>query len=75
MNMYKLALLTILTMLAAGCSQKPAATMPEVNDENCKTENVLKIEDKAMRQEFVSKCIRRDTPLSRAQVDSKPKSW
>ena len=33
--------------------------LPAVNDENCKTENLQKMDDKEMRQEFASLCIRR----------------
>jgi len=32
--------------------------MPELNDENCRHENVMKIPDKEVRQEFSSLCLR-----------------
>lgn len=32
--------------------------MPEVNDINCQHENVLKIKNKSMQKEFVSRCLR-----------------
>ena len=35
--------------------------LPAVNDENCKTENLKKMEDKETRQELASLCIRRGT--------------
>ena len=35
------------------------ALMPEVNDENCKGENIDKIEDKEMRSEFAKQCLMR----------------
>ena len=36
----------LVAALVAGCDNKPAtAPMPEVNDENCKPENIAKIED------------------------------
>ncbi len=49
------ALATVLATLVAGCSRKPL----EVNEENCKIENVQKIEDKEMRQEFGGRCFMR----------------
>lgn len=43
------------------------ALMPEVNDENCKGENIDKIEDKEMRSEFTKQCLMRGdfTPSSK----------
>ena len=50
---------------------KPALqAMPEVNDENCKLENIQKIEEKGMQQEFAGKCARRGT-----FKPSEPKKW
>ena len=58
-------------VLIAGCDSKPAMpTMPEVNDENCKTENIAKIQDKGMQQEFSGKCLRRGT-----FKPSTPRAW
>ena len=66
-----LALAAALAVLAAGCDNKPALqAMPEVNDENCKLENVQKIEDKGMQQDFAGKCARRGT-----FKPSEPKKW
>lgn len=42
--------------LLFGCSEPE---MPEVNDTNCKLENIKKLENRAMQQEFSSKCLRR----------------
>lgn len=42
--------------LLNGCGEEK---MLEVNDINCQRETILKIEDKAMQQEFASKCFRR----------------
>ena len=48
------------TLAKSGCEAKPAAQiMPEVNDENCKSENIAKILDKPTQQEFAGKCVRR----------------
>jgi|APTNR8051073442_1049403.scaffolds.fasta_scaffold00193_14 entry exclusion lipoprotein TrbK len=66
-----LALAAALAVLAAGCDNKPALqAMPEVNDENCKLENIQKIEEKGMQQEFAGKCARRGT-----FKPSEPKKW
>jgi entry exclusion lipoprotein TrbK len=35
--------------------------LPAVNDVNCKTANLKRMEDKETRQEFASLCIRRGT--------------
>ena len=50
----------LVAALVAGCDNKPAtAPMPEVNDENCKPENIAKIEDQGVQQAFSSLCLRR----------------
>lgn len=63
MNLRKvrtLALAALVAVLAAACGPKPEPqTMPEVNDENCKPENVQKLADKAMQQDFSSACLHR----------------
>ena len=56
-----------LVFIVSGCSD---AKMPEVNNINCQHENILKIEDKAMQQDFASKCLRRG-----GFKPSPPKSW
>lgn len=74
MNLCKattLALAAVLAVLVAGCGNKPALqAMPEVSDENCKHENIQKIEDKGMQQEFAGKCLRRGT-----FKPSEPRNW
>jgi entry exclusion lipoprotein TrbK len=48
--------------LVMACSpNEPKKQMPAVNDENCKTENLEKMEDKETRQELASLCFRRGT--------------
>ncbi len=47
-----------LAIFLSGCFEEK---MPEVNDANCKTENIKKIEDRTIQQEFASKCLRRGT--------------
>lgn len=74
MNLRKVSTLALAAALAAstaGCDNKPALqTMPEVNDENCKLENIQKIEDKGMQQDFADKCARRGI-----FKPSEPKKW
>ena len=75
-NKYLLKLLTatILIVIAGGCSnnEEPPkqAVKLEVNDENCKFENIKKIEDKPAREEFAGLCFRRGT-----FVPSEKKAW
>ena len=45
-------------------------TLPEVNSENCKVENVKKLKDSMAQQEFARLCIRRGE-----MANSQPKSW
>lgn len=47
-------------VLVAGCSPNKKE-LPAVNDENCKEENLKKMEDKEARQELAGLCIRRGT--------------
>ena len=70
-----------LALLLTGCFDEK---MPEVNDINCQHENILKIEDKEMQQEFASKCLRRGSTNSSSNSGprsggtfqpSPPKSW
>lgn len=50
----------LVVALVAGCDNKQATVpMPEVNDENCKHENIVKIENKGVQQAFSSLCLRR----------------
>lgn len=49
-------------VLLTGCSRNETKKqLPAVNDENCKDENLKKMEDKEARQELASLCIRRGT--------------
>ena len=65
----KVSLTLLLTMfVAAGCDNKPEpappapppAVLPEVNDVNCKTENIAKL-DPAIREAFAGACFRSGT--------------
>ncbi len=47
-----------LAIFLSGCFEEK---MPEVNDTNCKPENIKKLDSRAMQQEFSSKCLRRGT--------------
>lgn len=59
-QLFFLALATLTAALFGGCSPESSQKeMPVVNDENCKQENIAKIEDKDMRQQFTSMCLRR----------------
>lgn len=60
-----LLLAAILLAFISGCSNdeptisKPSQTTNiEVNDENCKLENIKKISDKLAREEFAGLCFR-----------------
>ena len=49
-------------LLMTACSPNESKKqLPAVNDENCKDENLKKMEDKEARQELASLCIRRGT--------------
>lgn len=56
-------------VVASGCGDKAAAPF-EVNDENCKPENVVEISDRAQREDFAGKCARRGEFKA-----SQPKTW
>lgn len=63
----------LVTILLTGCENKPVQqAMPEVNDKNCQIENIRKIEDKAMREQFAGLCARRP---GRIAPSDKPKNW
>lgn len=55
--MKKLGLILFFTFFVSACSEK----MPEVNDENCKRENIAKIKDDFARANFSDKCFSRGT--------------
>lgn len=70
-----LVLGSLLTALMSACSTETPSTpntaaIPEVNDENCMTENIKKIEDKEAREAFAGLCIRRGS-----FVASPKKAW
>ncbi len=70
-----LPLTIILVTLVGACSSDTVSTQTknttlEVNDENCKLENIKKIGNKEVREEFGSKCFRRG-----ALVPSKKIQW
>ena len=46
----------ITAALLAGCDKPPV--LPEVNEENCRLENVAKLAE-GVQQEFSSQCLRR----------------
>lgn len=51
---------SLITVLITGCDNKPAKeTIPEVNDANCKHENIARIEDQSLQQKLSSLCLRR----------------
>ncbi len=61
-----------LAILISGCSEQK---MPEVNDFNCQIGNIKKIEDKAMQENFSSKCLRRGNPRAGEFKPSPEKTW
>lgn len=53
---------TLVAIFITACSpDAPPAPkeMPAVNEENCKTHNILKMEDSPERQKFADACFRR----------------
>ena len=55
-----LVVAALVAVMVAGCDNKPATSvMPEVNDENCKHENIASIKDRGTQQAFSSMCLRR----------------
>ena len=59
--------------LLAGCNDDTetlVAALPDVNAENCKQENIQKIEPEDKRQEFAGQCLRRNS-----YKESEPKQW
>jgi len=69
MKEMKTIFLFITVTLFIGCNKKPV--MPEVNDANCKVALIMKIEDKATRQEFAGLCSRR----SGIRKTTNPLNW
>lgn len=65
-----LPLILCVNTAAADFIVVPDPVLPVVNDENCKIENIKKIEDKAAREAFASLCIRRGEAAK-----SKPLAW
>ena len=56
----RMLLVALFVASGSACSPRaPKVELPIVNDENCKFENIKKIEDKDIREEFASMCIRR----------------
>ena len=68
MRAKRLTLLTVGVLAAVwvnGCSpNETKKQLPAVNDENCKRENLLKIEDMAAREQLVSRCLEREPKRS-----------
>jgi entry exclusion lipoprotein TrbK len=65
-----LAAAAIAAALLVGCEKAPEpAVMPEANAENCKPENIAKL-DKSTQQALSSQCLRAGT-----FKPSEPKSW
>ncbi len=65
-----LAAAALVAALLAGCEKKPeSVTPPEVNAENCKPENIAKL-DKSVQEAFSSQCLR-----AGSFKPSEPKSW
>lgn len=55
-----LVLAATLALMLAGCDSPPTPeTMPQVNEENCKQENIARIKDLGTQQAFASMCVRR----------------
>lgn len=75
MNKMKTALLAGLLMILAGCdNEPPKPVIPEVNDANCQMAKIMKIEDRATREEFAGRCSRRAVGGGIAPTE-KPMNW
>lgn len=71
-----LAAATLAAALLAGCEKQPASQpMPEVNDTNCKTEAIKKIEDKATREAFAGECAHRSLTGGGIGPTKNPLNW
>lgn len=57
-----------ISVIISGC-EKPQASMPEINEENCKPANIAAL-DPAIRENVSSKCIRLGS-----FEESKPRKW
>ena len=73
----KTPLIALILMLSACFDSQSTEDyeLPEVNDENCKTENIMKIENIEKRQEMGSACFRRTDKPNPITGNGKPKSW
>lgn len=61
---WNLRAIALVVALLSGCSQDAPEEprkeeMPVVSDENCKFENIKKIQDEKVRQTFADACARR----------------
>lgn len=65
-------LAALIAAMLAGCNNRPAAVMPEVNNENCQIEKIKQIEDKATGETFAGLCSRRSVGIASTE---KPKNW
>lgn len=64
-------ILLVVTLFFVACEKKPETkTMPKLNAENCKPDNVEKIEPREIREQFSSMCLRAGT-----FEPGKPKVW
>jgi entry exclusion lipoprotein TrbK len=59
---FQVLLLAFLFIGLAGCGK---SELPEVNEENCKRDNVRKIKDDDHRREFAEACFGRKKPIPR----------
>ena len=71
-----LLIAAVLAALLAGCEKQPAIqAMPEVNDTNCKTAAIKKIEDKATREAFAGECAHRSPTGGGIGPTKNPLNW
>lgn len=71
-NPITLLAIVALTTLISGCKNE---TMPEVNEVNCLQENVQRIKDKDIKEEFTGLCLRRVDPRSGGYEPSPKRVW
>lgn len=64
-------MLLVIPILLTGCDWITGEVpLPEVNEENCKPENVNRVRDVEARNKFINKCVLRSTVKP-----SKPRGW
>ncbi|WP_417519374.1 entry exclusion lipoprotein TrbK [Marinobacter sp.] len=72
MKLYKFVVISFTATILTGCF---GDKKPEVNEENCKVENILSIEEISLREELARKCAEHTNPRTGAFRNSPKKEW